>query len=60
MTRKNFETIDGHEAAARIAFQLNEVVALFPIAPASPMGEWADAWAAAGVKNLWGTVPGGD
>src|ERR1700759_1139368 len=54
---KNFETIDGNEAVARVAFQLNEVVALFPITPASPMGEWADAWAAAGVKNLWGTVP---
>ena len=54
---KNFETMDGNEAVARVAFQLNEVVALFPITPASPMGEWADAWAAAGVKNLWGTVP---
>ena len=57
MTVKNFETMDGNEAVARVAFQLNEVVALFPITPASPMGEWADAWAAAGVKNLWGTVP---
>jgi pyruvate-ferredoxin/flavodoxin oxidoreductase len=50
---KNFEPMDGNEAVARVAFQLNEVVALFPITPASPMGEWA----AAGVKNLWGTVP---
>jgi len=57
MTVKNFETMDGNEAVARVAFQLNEVVALFPITPASPMGEWADAWAAVGVKNLWGTVP---
>src|SRR6202795_1136105 len=54
---KNFETMDGNEAVARVAFQLNEVVALFPITPASPMGEWADAWSAAGLKNLWGTVP---
>jgi hypothetical protein len=52
MTMKAFETLDGNEAVARVAFQLNEVVALFPITPASPMGEWA----AAGVKNLWGTV----
>jgi pyruvate-ferredoxin/flavodoxin oxidoreductase len=57
MTMKNFVTMDGNEAVAGVAFQLNEVVALFPITPASPMGEWADAWAAAGVKNLWGTVP---
>ncbi len=57
MTTKRFETIDGNEAAARVAYQLNEVIALFPITPASPMGESADAWSAAGVKNLWGTVP---
>src|ERR1700747_1046062 len=56
MTKK-FETIDGNEAAARVAYQLNEVIALFPITPASPMGESADVWSAARVKNLWGTVP---
>src|SRR5207244_10444173 len=42
---------------ARVAYALNEVIAIYPITPASPMGEWADAWSAAGVKNLWGTVP---
>ena len=52
-----FETIDGNEAVARIAYALNEVIAIYPITPATPMGEWADAWAASGVKNLWGTVP---
>jgi pyruvate-ferredoxin/flavodoxin oxidoreductase len=57
MKKIGFETLDGNEAVARVAFQLNEVIALFPITPASPMGEWADAWAAAGMKNLWGTVP---
>jgi pyruvate-ferredoxin/flavodoxin oxidoreductase len=57
MRIKKFETIDANEAAARVAYQLNEVIALFPITPASPMGESADAWSAAGVKNLWGTVP---
>src|SRR6201984_826923 len=56
MTKK-FETIDGNEAAARVAYQLNEVIALFPITPASPMGESADVWSAARVKNLWGTLP---
>src|SRR6516225_905856 len=57
MNSKSFATIDGNEAAAQVAYQLNEVIALFPITPASPMGEFADAWAAAGKKNLWGTVP---
>jgi pyruvate-ferredoxin/flavodoxin oxidoreductase len=60
MTMKNFETMDGNEAVARVAFQLNEVVALFPITPASPMGEWADAWAAAGREKSLGNCPGGD
>src|SRR5450631_2332122 len=57
MSTQKFETIDGNEAAARVAYQLNEVIAIYPITPASPMGEWADAWAAARVKNLWGTIP---
>ena len=50
-------TIDGNEAAARIAHQLSEVCAIYPITPASPMGELADAWSASGRTNLWGTVP---
>lgn len=49
--------LDANEAVARIAYALNEVIAIYPITPASPMGEWADAWSAHGVKNLWGTVP---
>ncbi len=49
--------LDANEAVARVAYALNEVIAIYPITPASPMGEWADAWAAGGVKNLWATVP---
>jgi pyruvate-ferredoxin/flavodoxin oxidoreductase len=49
--------IDGNEAVARVAYRLNEVMAIYPITPASPMGEWADAWAAEGRPNLWGSVP---
>jgi len=50
-------TIDGNEATARVSYRLNEVIALYPITPASPMGEWADAWRSEGRPNLWGTVP---
>lgn len=57
MKNKQLKTLDGNEAVARVAYQLNEVITIYPITPASPMGESADAWAAAGVKNLWGTVP---
>jgi pyruvate-ferredoxin/flavodoxin oxidoreductase len=50
-------TLDGNEAAAHIAYQLNEVIAIYPITPSSAMGEWADEWAAQHRPNLWGTVP---
>ena len=49
--------LDGNEAAARVAYALSEVIAIYPITPASPMGEYADAWSAAGRPNLWGAVP---
>jgi len=49
--------IDGNEAAARVAHRLSEVVAIYPITPASPMGELADTWSALGRTNLWGRVP---
>jgi len=51
------EALDGNDAAARVAYALSEVVAIYPITPSSAMGEAADAWAAAGRKNLWGQVP---
>jgi len=56
MTRAKV-TIDGNEAAAYVAHQVNEVIAIYPITPSSPMGEWADQWSAEGKPNIWGTVP---
>ena len=50
-------TIDGNEAAARVAYKLSDVIAIYPITPSSTMGEWADQWAAQGMTNLWATVP---
>src|SRR5262247_4000972 len=50
-------TLDGNEAAADIAYQLSDVIAIYPITPSSAMGEWADQWAAERRPNLWGTVP---
>ncbi|MEI1376161.1 pyruvate:ferredoxin (flavodoxin) oxidoreductase [Nostoc sp. UHCC 0926] len=54
---KTFATIDGNEAVARVAYKLNEVIAIYPITPSSAMGEWADAWSAESRPNLWGTIP---
>ena len=50
-------TMDGNAAVAHVAYRVNEVCAIFPITPASPMAELADEWAAQGVANIWGNVP---
>ncbi len=57
MNTKTFATIDGNEATARTAYRLNEVIAIYPITPSSPMAEWADAWASSGKPNIWDTIP---
>ena len=56
MKRKKV-TIDGNAAAAHVAHATNEVIAIYPITPSSPMGEVSDLKTAAGQPNLWGTVP---
>src|SRR6202158_6233051 len=54
---ENTAILDGNEVAASVAYRLNEVIAIYPITPASPMGEWADQWKEEGRKNIWGAVP---
>ncbi len=49
--------MDGNQAVADVAHKINEVIAIYPITPSSAMGEHADAFSAAGQKNIWGTVP---
>jgi pyruvate-ferredoxin/flavodoxin oxidoreductase len=56
MARKKI-TIDGNDAAAYVAFNASEVIAIYPITPSSGMGELSDEWAAKGQTNIWGTVP---
>lgn len=48
---------DGNEAVARVAHKINEVCAIYPITPASPMGEHVDVYSTQGKKNIWGSVP---
>src|SRR3954452_6503594 len=59
MSNKNpsVATIDGNEAAAYVAYRVNEVCAIYPITPSSTMAELADEWAALGTKNIWGNIP---
>jgi len=52
-----WECIDANEAAARVAYQLSDVCSIYPITPASSMGEAVDAWSSSGRVNLWGVVP---
>jgi pyruvate-ferredoxin/flavodoxin oxidoreductase len=51
---KNYQVMDGNMAAAHVAFAFSEVAAIYPITPASPMGESADEWASKGKKNMFG------
>ncbi|MFO0572118.1 MAG: pyruvate:ferredoxin (flavodoxin) oxidoreductase [Polyangiaceae bacterium] len=57
MSAPEYVALDGNEAVAEVAYRASEVIAIYPITPASAMGEFADAWAAHGTKNLWGRVP---
>ena len=57
LMKRKFKTMDANEAVAHVAYRLNEVIAIYPITPSSPMGEWADQWASENVPNIWGTIP---
>jgi pyruvate-ferredoxin/flavodoxin oxidoreductase len=54
---KSMSIVDGNEAAASVAYRLNEVIAIYPITPSSPMGEWSDQWNSEKKKNIWGAIP---
>ena len=57
MATNRIATLDGNEACADVAYRLNEICAIYPITPSSPMAELADQWASEGRKNIWGNVP---
>ena len=56
-TKPKFITLDANEAVAQVAHATNEVIAIYPITPASPMGEFCDSWSAQGCENIFGKVP---
>ena len=57
MNNSQMITVDGNEAAASVAYRMNEVVVIYPITPSSPMAEFCDEWSAQGKRNLWGDIP---
>ncbi|MBU0633616.1 MAG: pyruvate:ferredoxin (flavodoxin) oxidoreductase [Candidatus Omnitrophica bacterium] len=56
MPRKQ-SAMDGNTAAAYVAHATNEVIAIYPITPSSPIGEIADEKSAQGQLNIWSQVP---
>ena len=54
MPQRNLVTVDGNEAAASVAYRINDIAAIYPITPSSPMGELADEWSSQGMTNIWG------
>ncbi len=57
MEQTQMAMMDGNEAAAYVAYRVNEVCAIYPITPSSTMAELADQWSAQGIKNIWGNIP---
>ena len=57
MSNRRNATLDGNEAVAHVAYRVNEVMAIYPITPSSPIAEWCDQWVSEGKPNLWGTMP---
>jgi pyruvate-ferredoxin/flavodoxin oxidoreductase len=56
-TTRPAKVFDGNEATANVAYRTNEICIIYPITPASSMGELPDQWSADGLKNIWGTIP---
>ncbi len=56
MSKIKKQTIDGNFAASHVAYAFSDVAAIYPITPSSNMGEYADAWASKGQKNIFGEV----
>jgi hypothetical protein len=57
VSSSGWRTLDGNEAVARVAYRMSEVIAIYPITPASAMGELSDEWSAHRRENVWGSVP---
>lgn len=51
------DTIDANEAVAQVAYKINEIIAIYPITPASVMGELCDIYSNHAQRNVFGTVP---
>jgi len=46
--------LDGNTAASHVAYAMSDVAFIYPISPATSMGELVDSWATEGRKNCFG------
>ena len=56
-TEPRTAVMEGNTAVAHVAYRVNEVCAIYPITPSSPMAELADEWASRKIPNIWGDIP---
>jgi len=54
--KNKYMVMDGNEAAAYVAYSMSDISFIYPISPATSMGEHMDKWAAGGKKNILGQV----
>ena len=52
-----FVSLDANEAVGSVAFRMSDLIAIYPITPSTPMGEWSDEWSSKEFRNVWGHVP---
>ncbi|WP_190809168.1 4Fe-4S binding protein [Flagellimonas sp. S3867] len=57
MKNQHQNILNGNQAAAHVAYKLNEVCAIYPITPASEMSELVEEWSAEQQENIFGNVP---
>ncbi|KAJ6244928.1 pyruvate-flavodoxin oxidoreductase-related [Anaeramoeba flamelloides] len=46
--------MDGNTAATYVSYRMSDLAIIYPITPATNMGEYADKWSAEGLKNIFG------
>jgi len=52
--KQKWQVMDGNEAAAYVAYAMSDISFIYPISPATSMGEHMDKWAAMGKRNILG------
>lgn len=52
---KKYLSMDGNTTAAHMVYTFSEVVSIYPTTPFSPMAENVEAWAAQGMKDIFGS-----